>query len=249
MDLGARTLVVFSHPNHELSVFGTLMRIKPKIVFLTDGGGQNRIDETTAGLKRLGIYEKAVFLNHTEASFYNGLIRKSSSFFRAVAEEVRQVVADECPDQILCDAVEFYNPVHDLSLSITARAAGGMSKIFEVPLIYQQPSKTDVYHVQTFPRNRKTFEVTLSDDERAAKRAALTEVYGILMKTMGPLLVGSPHALVREVFSPAQDPCRSPSFDYFLRYDDRARHLKKTGKVEDEILHEEHFLPVVRDLF
>lgn len=250
MDLQARTLVVFSHPNHELSIFGTLQRLKPKIVFLTDGGGPQRIAETADGLRRIGLFENSVFLNHTEQSFYDALIRKSSSFFKAVSDEVRTVSQLYRPEQVLCDAVEFYNPVHDMTLPITMRAMPvRFDRVVEVPLVYQKPGQGEIYCVQSFPQSRGSAQILLSEEERASKREALADTYTILMKTMGPILVGSPHTLEREVFSYALSPMRDPGKDYVLRYDDRAQILKKSGKIEDMILREEHFLPVVRDLF
>lgn len=249
MNLDARTVVVFSHPNHELSIFGTLLRLKPKMIFLTDGGGPHRVAETAEGLKRLGLYTNSVFLNYTEESFYGNLVRKSSSFFRSVTEEVRTIMRLTKPDQVLCDAVEFYNPVHDLSLSITASAVGDISKVVEVPLVYQAAGKKDDYRVQSFPESRTYVEVPLTEAEGTEKRKALHEVYTILMKTMGPLLAASPHTLQREVFSAARDPRRAPDENYFLRYDERAKILKNAGKIEDTILYEDHFLPVVSEIF
>ncbi len=45
-----RSLMIFSHPNHEIAVLGTIARLQPEFLFLTDGGGQDRVDETKEGL-------------------------------------------------------------------------------------------------------------------------------------------------------------------------------------------------------
>src|SRR5262245_32431351 len=68
---GARTLAVFSHPNHELAVFGLLQRLRPDIVYLTGGGGPKRIAETEEGLASIGLLEQARFLNYAETEFYD----------------------------------------------------------------------------------------------------------------------------------------------------------------------------------
>ena len=65
-DDGVPTLVVFSHPNHELAILGLLQRLRPKIVYLTDGGGPKRISETEEGLASVGLLNQATFLNYTE---------------------------------------------------------------------------------------------------------------------------------------------------------------------------------------
>ena len=117
-DQSASTLAVFSHPNHELAILGLLQRLRPNIIVLTDGGGGTRVTESQKGLESIDLLDQATFLNFPEASFYDSLCARDHSFFKEVAERVFNLM-DSCgPGQILCDAVEFYNPVHDLSLPI-----------------------------------------------------------------------------------------------------------------------------------
>ena len=65
--------MVFSHPNHEVAVLGTIFRLNPHIVYLTDGGADARVAETREALQN---FEPASvhFLNHTEKSFYDALL-------------------------------------------------------------------------------------------------------------------------------------------------------------------------------
>src|SRR5262245_11842031 len=106
--------VVFSHPNHEIALFGWLHRTKPPIVYLTDGGGEARVAQTRAGLRSIGCLDRATFLGHTEASLYEALLGRDLRFWRALAEQVRAALAVHAPRQVFCDAVELYNPVHDM---------------------------------------------------------------------------------------------------------------------------------------
>ena len=61
---GAVTVMVFSHPNHELAVFGLVQRLRPRLVFLTDGGGARRVEETGRALDGLGLRAHATFFNY-----------------------------------------------------------------------------------------------------------------------------------------------------------------------------------------
>ena len=54
----SRSLVVFSHLNHELAIFGLVQRLRPNLIYLTDGGGKDRIGQTKAGLEQIGLSVK-----------------------------------------------------------------------------------------------------------------------------------------------------------------------------------------------
>jgi hypothetical protein len=131
-DPGTSRVLVFSHPNHELAVFGLVQRLHPHLIFLTDGGGAERVGQTERGLERIGLRDRAHFLNYTEAAFYEALIEGDVHLFREVARNLRAWLDCIRPAQVLCDAVEFYNPVHDLSLPIALAAvadAGGVARL------------------------------------------------------------------------------------------------------------------------
>ena len=84
------TLVVFSHPNHEVAVFGLLQRWRPALLYLTDGGGADRVAQTEQGLRSIGLLDRATFLNKSEASFYQALLDVDQPFFDEVAEKVAE---------------------------------------------------------------------------------------------------------------------------------------------------------------
>ena len=116
--------MVFSHPNHEVAVLGTIFRLRPHIIYLTDGGADARVAETKEALRS---YQPASvhYLNHTEQSFYDALLGEDLPFYRAVSQEIRSLFRNLDGDAIYCDAVEFYNPVHDITLPIVRAALAG----------------------------------------------------------------------------------------------------------------------------
>src|SRR5438132_5557578 len=175
-DDGVPTLVVFSHPNHELAILGLLQRLRPKIVYLTEGGGPKRISETEEGLASVGLLNQATFLNYTENAFYDSLLASDYMFFKRISDQVGALVNWWRPAQILCDAVEFYNPIHDLTVPIVHRAlqSKGELPVFEVPLAYQKSVKPDDYAIQRLPisRRREQIETKLTADELDRKMNA-----------------------------------------------------------------------------
>lgn len=249
-DPSAKSLFVFSHPNHEIAVLGLARRLRPKFIFLTDGGGEHRINETRNSLREIGLESEAIFLPYTEQSFYDALLDLDIVYFAKVAANLRAILVEQKPEQILCDAVEFYNPVHDMSLPILMAADGaGLTGIFEVPLLYQKPGPEEAYGVQTVPDSEKDrIEILLTEEESALKERALNNTYTILKKTLGSLLLSAPEALRKETLIAAKNPLRNPDPGRALRYERRAAELMKNGKIPSEITHAFHYLPIVADI-
>jgi hypothetical protein len=156
-----RVLMVMSHPNHEAAVFGIVQRLRPRLVILTDGGGQARVEQSRLALERIGLLDRACFLNFRESDFYRALLDRDSPFFEKVVDRLREEIEASAPEQILCDAVEFYNPVHDLALPALYAALGRNRNlaIFEVPLIYQTAATHETYEIQRFPPSRRDRQI------------------------------------------------------------------------------------------
>lgn len=250
---GPTNVVVFSHPNHELAVFGLLQRLRPRLVYLTDGGGARRVAETVEGLARIGLEGQATFLDHSEASFYTALLAGDAAFFTAVAERVRHGLAAPAPRQVFCDAVEFYNPLHDLALPIVAAALRGSdAALFEVPLVYQEVAAAESYVVQRLPPSRRGAQIALrlDDAELAAKCHARDLGYRMLQRQMGPVVsqLSDTH-LATEIVAPAATAPAPPGPDCVLRYEWRAQRLLAQGAIERAITWSAHYRPLASVLF
>lgn len=249
LHLDLKTVAVFSHPNHEIAVFALLRKLKPYIIFLTDGGGEQRIRETKKGLASIGLDGQAVYLMHPEQAFYDALLHLDTGFFHKVVLELRLLLKGSKPEQILCDAVEFYNPVHDLTLALVGTADDApWAGTFEVPLVYQKPGEKESYGIQTVPPAADRIEFLLTEEETKLKISALEETYTILRDTLGKVILASPHALNTETIFRASSPLRMPDAGRVLRYERRAAALRAEGKVKSEITHSFHFLPIVSEL-
>ena len=250
---GGGSVIVFSHPNHELAIFGLVQRLRPRLIYLTDGGGSGRIDETRQGLANLGLADNADFLAYTEASLYDALLDGNLTLYREVADRVRQRIDALDARQVFCDAVEFYNPLHDMSLPIVRAALGGRAAtpIFEVPLVYQTVGPGEGYEVQRMPPSRRAgqVEVPLTERELAAKLSARDGGYALLQQQMGPVLsMLSEEHLSTEVVAPASPRLPTPGTDCVLRYEWRGQTLLERGEVARRITYTEHYLPIATAL-
>jgi hypothetical protein len=247
-----KRLMIFGHPAHELALFGFLQRFRPDIVIITDGGGKERIRQSRTGLESIGL--EATYLKFAENDFYAALLRRDISFFEAVSESLSLEISASEPDQIFCDAMEFYNPVHDITLPLVLRAsaAAPRAEVFEVPLVYQTLTAGEHYEIQRMPLGsaRRPFRYHVTSQELFAKIHARDEIYLSLRDQAGPEFSAAPaeHLAIEET-APAGDPFAAPhATGRELRYEWRARLLKQQGLIDEIITRAGHFIPTVQGL-
>ncbi|SRR6266436_1114907 len=250
---GVPAFVVFSHPNHELAILGLLQRLRPRIVYLTDGGGRKRVSETEEGLASIGLLNQATFLNYAEYTFYDSLLACDYMFFKNISDQVGALLDCYRPAQILCDAVEFYNPIHDLTFAIVRGALQSKDEtpVFEVPLAYQKSMRPGDYEIQRLPASRRKdqIETQLTEDELDNKLKARDHIYTSLLNQMGPLISKlSRDHLGLEVVAPAIPSLPKLSGDRILRYEWRAELLRSLGKIQNAITYSQHYAPMASAL-
>jgi len=250
---GVRRLVVTGHPNHELALLGFVQRVRPHFLFLTDGGGEKRMEESRSVLRSLGLLAKARFLAWPEETLYQGLLDRDVGLFAALAAEVRREVDERTAEQVVCESVEFYNPLHDTTLPVVRAAVNGRPdvSIVEFPLIAQTSEKPERYRVQRPPEGRAGdyTRLTLSEPEIAFKLEAGAVSYPTLRLQLGSLLDSlAPESLAEEFFAPARRVLSNPGADGLLRYERRGALLREQGHVDRAITYRDHFLPLVEGL-
>jgi hypothetical protein len=252
-DPAVRRLVVTGHPNHELAIFGLVQRLRPRLLFLTDGGGEQRVAESRRGLAALGLLDRARFLPWPEERLYRALLDGEREVFAAIASEVRREVEAYRPAQVLCESVEFYNPLHDVTLPIVRAALRGLPEIevIEFPLVAQVPDPGERYRVQRLPPARagEAIAFHLTATELAAKLAARDTTYSCLRRQLAPIAgdLDDRHFAL-EHYAPAAPALPRPGVEEVLRYEWRGRLLRDRGEVERVITHAGHFLPLVAAL-
>ncbi len=250
----ARRLMVFGHPAHELALFGLLQRHEPAVIVLTDGGEPERVEQSRAGFASIGLGHDNCYLGFAESEFYDRLLARDFEFFLSVSRAVEAEIERLQPDQIFCDAVEFYNPVHDLTLPLVQRASRVRPKceIYEVPLVYQVPGEEESYAIQRIPDALETrrFRQLLNAEELRRKVHARDRIYLNLRAQFGPDFINLPEThLAEEQFASAGDALAAPlETGRAMRYEWRARALRDAGAITEIITYREHFRPVVEAL-
>ncbi len=248
-------LFVFSHPNHELGMFGLLSRPQAHLLVFSDGGGPQRVEQTKRGLERIGMLGRTTLLPHPETRFYEALLARERTFFDDLIAHVRATVERVQPTEIYCDAVELYNPGHDMTLPVVRAALGPnpTQRLFEVPLIHKRADDEGTgYRLQQTPPSlaNRRHVVELTQAEVAVKTAARSEVYCDLRAQLGDdVMAARQGQLTREEVMEARElPLEHLPSDVALRYEARGALLKSQGACDEVLTLEGHWLPMVETL-
>lgn len=128
---GRRAALVVAHPGHELRVYHWLKLARPTVFILTDGSGRSgnsRLDRTTSILKHVGAAPGNIYGRVTDAEIYSAIIRRDIPYFVALAGELAECLRDHEIDYVVGDALEGYNPAHDLCRYVTNAAIMSVSR-------------------------------------------------------------------------------------------------------------------------
>jgi len=133
--------LLVAHPGHELRVHGWLERERPLVFVLTDGsghGGISRVPSTLEALRRAGARTGTVFGRFSDRALYEVILDGRISVLAALAEEIAEALTEEKVDQVVCDAIEGFNPSHDLcrllagaAVAITAQRTGRLPILYD----------------------------------------------------------------------------------------------------------------------
>jgi hypothetical protein len=110
-------MLVIGHPGHELRVWGWVTSRRPLVSILTDGSGSTghpRLEVTRASLERAGARPEAPFGTLNDQAVYTALLTGEYAPLLAVAQDLSDTIVARQVIQVASDAVEGYNPTHDI---------------------------------------------------------------------------------------------------------------------------------------
>ena len=125
--LSPATLVFIGHPGHELRILGWIAASHPAISVLTDGSGstgEGRLDATRATIEAAGARLQAPFGALSDATVYNALLTGCFDPLLDVADTLAAAIVEYRIERLVADAVEGYNPTHDVSQLLAHAAVG-----------------------------------------------------------------------------------------------------------------------------
>ena len=119
-----------AHPGHELRVWGWMETARPVVCVLTDGSGsgaEGRLESTARLLRRSNATAGRVFGRMSDREVYTALLEHDHGTFLGLADELAELLVAREADCVVGDAIEGYNPTHDLCrliLNAAVRMAG-----------------------------------------------------------------------------------------------------------------------------
>lgn len=123
--LHGRAALVVAHPGHELCVHGWLESARPMVFVLTDGSGhagKSRLSSTTRLLSAAGAKQGSIYGRFPDAAIYAAILNHDFRFFINLAIELSEAFVREQIEYVAGDAIEGYNPVHDVCRLVTDAA-------------------------------------------------------------------------------------------------------------------------------
>jgi len=116
--LPSRTpVLVVAHPGHELRVYGWMESAAPRVCVLTDGsgsGGEARLESTTRVLAGTAARQGSVYGWMSDRAIYSAILARDFARFTALADQLAEELEANGADCVVGDAVEGYNPSHDV---------------------------------------------------------------------------------------------------------------------------------------
>ncbi len=109
--------LVIAHPGHELRVYHWLRLSRPRVFILTDGSGhsdQSRLKRTTSILDSLGTQTGSIYGRFTDGEIYSAILGGDLDCFIGLAIELAEALIVHRIEYVAGDAIEGYNPTHDV---------------------------------------------------------------------------------------------------------------------------------------
>jgi len=109
--------LVIGHPGHELRVFGWLGMARPSVSILTNGSGrsgESRLGSTSKILEPAGASRGSIYGRLSDKEAYQALLSRDFEVFTSMAEEMAHSFARPGVRYVVGDAIEGYNPIHDV---------------------------------------------------------------------------------------------------------------------------------------
>lgn len=247
----SRAALVVAHPGHELRAYYWALLARPQVFILTDGSGRSggpRLDSTTKILEQIGAKSGCIYGRLTDRQVYSAIIGQEINLFIGLVEELAETLIYEKIDYIVGDALEGYNPAHDVcrliinaAVEIASRMKGQSIPNFDILLTSKSGDYSEALfenaiwlHLEDDVLARKlesarAYPKLTGDVERILKREG---IQAIRTECLRPVPTG-----IRENFT--------VELPYYEAYGEKQ---VAAGLYENVLRYREHFVPLAQAL-
>jgi LmbE family N-acetylglucosaminyl deacetylase len=257
-DIRENALLLIGHPGHELRVLGWLAEARPTVCVLTDGSGSDdspRIELTQHLITEAGARIGPLFGELSDRQVYQYMLDGQSLPLQALSERITAFIVERDISMVVSDAVEGYNPTHDLCevLARSAVAAANRQRSvhvrhYVIPLMGDPRLLSDTV-------DGATVEVALSAPQLERKLQAirayaaqtgptLQQEVEDTFRAFGEAMFGREY-----LFTSAREPNWELRFGAPLpHYETHGEKQVAAGRYASVIRFREHMLPLMRQL-
>ena len=234
--------LIVGHPGHELRLFRWLELTHPVVFILTDGSGntgRSRVPASLQVLSATGCTPGSIMGEFTDADVYAAILKGDVDRMAGTTVQLAAELIALRVSSLISDAVEFYNPTHDLC-SVVANLAVKLANRFDHRIGRYDYGVTDdlaegnVLHLTAEELDRKM--------SMAMSMEALRRDVSELIARLG---VRSMQREVLRPLVPAEEMVAPTAKPY---YELRGEAQVAAGLYEGVLRYEDHFVPFVRSL-
>jgi hypothetical protein len=244
--------LIVAHPGHELRVHGWLERARPLVFVLTDGSGhtgQSRLASTAEVLRRAGARPGCVFGRFSDRALYEALIDRDLETLQGVARELADALVAAGAEHVAGDAIEGFNPGHDLCRVLADAAVALAGHRLGRPIAshdFLLDGRPDAVPGELPPGS---IRLDLDDGEVERKLAAAAGYPEMREEVERNLAEHGAAAFRSECFRPAHPQADLERFlDDPPWYESHGERQVAAGHYDRVLRFREHFLPMARAL-
>ena len=132
-----RAALIIAHPGHELRVYGWMNIACPRVFVLTDGSGRDgasRLPTTSNILAQSGVEPGEIYGRFSDIEFYRAIVSRNFDLFLDLTQTLADAFVNREIDYVVSDAIEGYNPAHDVCRLVVDAAVEMASRSANRPI-------------------------------------------------------------------------------------------------------------------
>lgn len=251
-----RCALIVGHPGHELRILGWVNKMHPSVVSLTDGSGHamkhDRLAISKSLLERSGAAPSSLFGMVSDAEIYKRILAQDHDFFLELAKSIADLLIDLDTELVAGDAIEGYNPSHDicrliieLAVRIASKHLGHAIINYAFPLIGHPSLEGSLENGMMIELSAPELAFKLSESQKYAE-----EVGGVMAEEIAVSLTNyGENAFAKEFFHCENIRAALAYFEneqpYYELYGEKQ---VKAGLYKQTIKYREHIAPLARTL-
>ena len=243
--------LIIGHPGHELRIHHWVETTRPLTFVLTDGSGrgqQSRLPSTANVLRRAGAKPATIFGRWTDAQAYEILLSGNLAALAGLTRELAEALVANEIQAVVADAMEGFNPTHDLcrcltnaAVLIADRATGQKIANFDFVLVAPPDSASEAIRDQCI-------RLQLDPAALTRKRVAAENYPELKEEIDAAISKFGLEIFATELLRPAAADL-SASFEGRPFYETHGENRVKEGHYDRVVRYREHFRPLMQALW